>query len=294
MDRTGPPRAILVIGMVSPATSSVSALGRPPRALNVVREPRPEDLGAIDWSSWYLTDDEDMGEGTEQYEIIALLTSILRELADERSWSRVYVGSDQFFAWVPEEPLVRVSPDVYLLDDPPPPPRPASWQTWREGHRPPRFAVEIVSGDDQHPERWRKDYDQGPQKYAQLGTRELVIFDPAAALGQARDPDRVALQCYRRDADGSFVRVYNGPGPLASFELAAFLVVVTEGGVARLRVTRDPEGRDRVPSTAEARMSASAALEQERRALEQERRARERAERELAELRAQLARREST
>jgi len=244
----------------------------------VVRDPRPEDIGApIDWSSWYLSDEDDMGEGTEQSEIIDILRSVLRELASERSWSGVYVGSDQFFAWIPEEPQVRISPDVYLLDDPPPPPGPASWQTWREGHRAPRFAVEIVSGDEQHPERWRKDYDQAPQKYAQLGTRELVIFDPMAALGQARDPQRVALQCYRREADGGFVRVYSGAGPFESFELEAFLVVAThaKGSVARLRVSRDREGHDRVPTAAEAR--------------DVEREARQRAERELAKLRARVA-----
>lgn len=263
--------------MASTAAQPLPLTGRPPRALNVVRDPRPEDIGApIDWSSWYLSDEDDMGEGTEQSEIIDVLKSALRELASERGWDRVFIGSDQFFAWIPEEPMVRVSPDVYLLDDPPAPPLPASWQTWREGHRAPRFAVEIVSGDDQHPERWRKDYDQAPQKYAQLGTRELVIFDPQAALGQARDPQRVALQCYRREADGGFVRVYAGAGPSASVELAAFLDVATEGSIARLRVARDPQGRDRVLTAAEAR--------------DAERRAREEAERELAELRARVAR----
>jgi Uma2 family endonuclease len=277
--------------MTSTATQHRPSFGRSPRALNVVSDPRPEDIGVcVDWSSWYLSDEDDMGESIEQSEIIDTLRSVLRELARERSWSRVYVGSDQFFAWVPEEPQVRVSPDVYLLDDPPPPPPPASWQTWREGHRPPRFAVEIVSGDEQHPDRWRKDYDQGPQKYAQLGTRELVIFDPQAALGHARNPRRVALQCYRREPDGGFVRVYRGPGPLHSFELAAYLLVVTEGSVARLRVSRDLQGHDRVPTAAEAR---DAALENRDIALEDrdaERQARERAERELAELRAKVAR----
>lgn len=269
---------------MSSTAIDTAPLGRPPRALNVVRDPRPEELGAVvDWSSWYLSDEDDMGEGIEQSEIIDVLRSALRELAGERGWSRVFVGSDQFFAWVPEEPQVRVSPDVYLLDDPPAPPMPASWQTWREGHRPPRFAVEIVSGDAEHPERWRKDYDQAPQKYAQLGTRELVIFDPEAALGRARDHQRAALQVYRRQADGAFMRFYCGSGPFASHELAAFLVVATGDGVARLRIARDAQGLDLVPTAAEARDEA-------RRALDAERRARERAEQELAQLRARVAR----
>jgi hypothetical protein len=66
-----------------------------------------------------------------------------------------------------------------------------------------------------------------------------VIFEPQAALGNVRDTRRVVLQCYRREADGGFVRVYAGTGPFTSLDLTAFVVVATEGSVARLRV-RDP------------------------------------------------------
>ncbi|MBI2891940.1 MAG: Uma2 family endonuclease [Deltaproteobacteria bacterium] len=235
------------------ASTSVSPAPRRPRALAVVRDPRPDEIDApIDWSSWYLTDEEDVGESNEQSQIISVLRSVLEQLCRERGWGATYIGSDQFFAWVPGEPLVRVSPDVYLLDDPPPPPLPASWQTWRQGHRPPRFAVEVVSGDDEHPDRWRKDYEEAPEKYAQLGAAELVIFDPEAAAGRARDDhDRVALQIYRRQADGAFVRAHSGRGPAESHELGAWLVVVLEGPVARLRVARDAGGRDLVPTATE-------------------------------------------
>jgi Uma2 family endonuclease len=226
---------------------------RPPRALNVVRDPPAEEVDArIDWSPWYLTDEEDMGESNEQAAINDTLRSSLRVLAAERDWSSssMHIGADQFFAWVEEEPLVRVSPDVYLLDNPPPPPLPASWQIWR-GHSPPRFAVEVVSGDERHPKRWRKDYDQAPEKYAQLGTRELVIFDPQRATGQASHPDRIPLQHYRRDADGSFVRIHAGGGPIYCAEIDAWLFILREGLTARLRIARDAEARDRVPTEAE-------------------------------------------
>jgi Uma2 family endonuclease len=160
----------------------------------------------------------------EQAQIIEILRSVVEQLCRERGWRRVYVGADQVFAWMPGEPLVRVSADVYLLDDPPAPPLPASWQTWKEGHHPPRFAVEIVSGDDQHPDRWRKDYDEAPEKYAQLtqlGAEELVIFDPEAAAGRARDRGRVALQVYRRQPDGTFLRAHAGAGPAETRALGA-------------------------------------------------------------------------
>jgi hypothetical protein len=266
---------------------------RPPRALNVVRDPKANEVGArIDWSRWYLTDEDDMGEGCEQGAIIRTAVSSLEQWGRTRGWQNVYIAGDQFFAWIREEPLVRVSPDVYLLDDPPPPPLPASWKTWLPGHRPPRFALEIVSDD------WRKDYDDNPPKYAQLGARELVIFDPEAVLRPGGHRRRVPLQVYRREADGSFVRVYKGKGPASSQEIQAWLVPRHEAGAVRLRVACDEAGVEIVPTAEEARATAEqarATAEQARATAEQahehERQARQAAERELEQLRALVARR---
>jgi Uma2 family endonuclease len=225
--------------------------GRKPGAF-VVRDLAPEDAGApIDWSAWYLTDEDDMGESAEQGEIIRILLSTLGVLAAERGWGNVYLGADQFFAWLRSEPLVRVSPDVYLLDEPPPPPLPKSWQTWLAGHKAPRWAVEIVSDE------WKKDYEDAPPKYAQLGTRELVIFDPEAARsGSSVGPTRVPLQVYRRDDDGAFVLVYRGEGPIQSEEIDAYLVVQHLGATVRLRVARDARAGDLVPTVEEAKLAA--------------------------------------
>ncbi len=194
------------------------------------------------WAEWYLRDDDDVGESTEQGIIVRLLLSTMAELARERGWARTLVAGDQFFAWIPHEPLVRVSPDVYLLDDPPPPPYPAMWRTWLPGQAAPRFAVEVVS------EAWAKDYLLAPRKYAQLGTRELVVFDPHARLRA----HRVALQMFRRDPDsGALVRIEAGAAPIYSEELGAWLVVQPDPGGDRLRIARDPDGRDLVPTTEE-------------------------------------------
>ena len=168
----------------------------------------------------------------EQSFIIRVLLSCIEELARERGWARTLVGSDQFFAWVEKEPLVRVSPDVYLLDDPPET-YPSSWQVWLPGHKPPRFAVEVVSAESA-----RKDYFEAPLKYAQLGARELVIFDPEIAQGVVGGEDRRAITVYRREEDGGFVRVYGGDGPAWSSELEAWVVVrreAVEAELARLR-----------------------------------------------------------
>jgi len=203
----------------------------------------------LDWSSGYLTDEEEMGESGEQNLIIRILLSFLAEWARERGWEDVHIGADQFFAWMEQEPLVRVSPDVYLLDHPPPRPLPASGQAWLPGHRPPRLAFEIVSGG-----HWRKDYRESPAKYAQLGTRELVVFDPEAAAGRATGAERVALQVFRREADGGFIRACHGAGPARGEELDAWLVARHEGGAATLGIARDAEGRDLVPSVEQAEL----------------------------------------
>jgi Uma2 family endonuclease len=236
--------------MLSGDSMRSSRRGRKPGAF-VLRDLAPEDACTpIDWSVWYVTDEDDTGESAEQGEIIRILLSTLGVLAAERSWGNVYLGADQFFAWLRNEPMVRVSPDVYLIDEPPPAPLPKSWQTWLPGHKPPRWAVEIVSED------WKKDYEDAPAKYAQLGTRELVIFDPEAATSAATRGARVPLQVYRRDDDGAFVLVYRGDGPVRSNQIGAFLVVQSVGATMRLRVARDASGTDLVPTVEEARRAA--------------------------------------
>ena len=202
--------------------------------------PGPPEGG---WAAWYLRDEDDVGEGTEQGITVRTLLAVLSELASERGWARTLVAGDQFFAWVESEPLVRISPDVYLLDDPPSPPYPAMWRTWLEGQAAPRFAVEVVSDD------WAKDYLHAPRKYDQLGTRELVIFDPEATL--TRRSQRVVLQIFRRDADDALVRVEAGEGPSYSAELDAYLVVQRGPAGPRLRIARDAAGADLVATAEE-------------------------------------------
>jgi Uma2 family endonuclease len=210
----------------------------------VARDPGHQEIGAdVDWSRWYVSDEDDMGESPEQNFIIRLLVQCLEELSRERGWQNVVIGADAFFAWKPEEPKVRVSPDVYLLDDRPPGPLPRSWQTWRPGVKPPRLAVEIVSVDTS------KDYDDAPERYAALGCGELVIFDPGAV--QEPEPGRVSLTVYRREPDGLFAKTYEGEGPAFSAAINAWFVSRVVKGEPRVRLARDAEGNDLVPSSTE-------------------------------------------
>jgi Uma2 family endonuclease len=230
------------------------------------------------------------------------LYSCLYEWLKEQNRNNVFIGTDQFFAWVPDQPLIRVSPDVYLLNDPPQI-LPDSWQTWLPGHNPPCLAFEIVSKGN-----WRKDYQDIQQKYAQLGVEELVIFDPIIAANRnLKTKKRSALQLFRRTTDGSFRKIYAGNNSIYCQELGAWLVIVEKF----LRISRNQAGTNLVPTVEESeereRVAKELALkakekernakekerkakEKERKAKEQEQLARQNAERLLVEAQAEITR----
>ena len=231
--------------------NSPQPISAAPTPLRPTADPRPPRPG--DWSPWYLTDEDDMGQSGQQYECIKLLEDSLLHLVQQRQWPGLRVGSDQFFAWIEAEPLVRLSPDVYLVPWPDDRPLPASFQVWRRGHHPPLVAFEIVSED------WRKDYDRIPLMYDQLGVKELLIFDPGAAhqivlpgLEADQGPRRQAWQHFERDARGALTRVFAGQGGCQSGVLEVFMVVADTDLGPRPRLAFDPYGHALVPTIAEA------------------------------------------
>lgn len=237
-----------------------------------------EDDPPADLSVWPLDGSEHVAESCEQGLIIRTLLSSLQELIETRGWSRVFAAADNYFAWVPGQPAKRVSPDVYLLDDPPER-IPKMWRTWLPGNPAPRWALEIVSTD------WLKDYEQDPVRYEELGCRELVVFDPDVALGRKCSPRRAGLMVFRRAEGGALERVYSGTGPVWSEQLEVWLVAVREGYSVRLRLSEDQAGTRLVPTAQESKVAMARALDLQKAAfdaasvaLETERAARERAE----------------
>jgi hypothetical protein len=144
---------------------------------------------------------------------------------------------------------------------------PKSWQTWKPGHRPPRWAVEVVSED------WSKDYEQGLAKYSLLGCAELVLFDPEVVLGFVKNQRRVPLCVFRRGEGGALAAVYAGKGPAYSEQIGCWLLARREGYVARLRLSEDKDGRRLIPTKVEA--EAARAQAEVARAQEEAARARE-------------------
>ena len=193
-----------------------------------------------------------MGNSPDQVEAVDDFTASVRTRAAELGWTNVRVGKDEFYAWVKKHPLVRISPDTFVMDDPPEGRRPRIWQTWRAGVNPPRFALEVVS--DNSP---RKDLVDGPAKYRQLKTLELVIFDQTIAQGGHPRSKRVPLEVWRRTPAGRFQRVHRGSAPAWSEQLQSWLVVTFDAtGAAILRLARDEQGATLVPTAVEARAEA--------------------------------------
>ncbi len=214
---------------------------RPPLTLSVVRD--PDFAEQVDWSSWYLTDEDDMAQAPKQVIASEVFKAVAQARAEELGMADAFISLDAFFAWVESEPLVRVSPDVYVLEKCPEP-MPESFQTWRSGHVPPLLALEVVSSN------WQKDYEDAPAKYAQLGVAELVIFDPWA-VDHPDSKERCPIQVYRRSADGIFVRASTGNGPCFIESLRAWSVVARASGVPVLTLAYDEAGRDVVPTQTE-------------------------------------------
>jgi Uma2 family endonuclease len=185
------------------------------------------------WSErWVLEDDVTMPVTPEHLKTMTLLREVL-DAWIARTGRDASAGCDIALRWDEEHPAVGVDPDVYLVE-PALPKGARSILTWVEGYAPPRVVAEVVSRDTA-----KKDYGEGPAKYAVSGVRELWIFDPERR-GRGLMGGPWVLQVWRRTKAGAFRQEYAGDGPAYSDELGAWLVV-TDGGT-RLRLADDEAG----------------------------------------------------
>jgi Uma2 family endonuclease len=219
----------------------------------------PEPPGVED--SWVLTE-ETMPESNAHRDIVDLLRLLLLAFI-ARTGRHALAVANLACRWNAAKRSVGVDPDIALIEPAPPEgDKVESLLTWKPGHVPPRFAIEVVSASNP-----LKDYSAAPAKYARLGTRELVIFDPARLGPKVRGGPHV-LQVWRRDEPGArMVRVYAGDGPAFSEELGAWLVPTPQ---PRLRIADDPEGRSLWLTEAEEQAAARQLAEEARRRLEQD------------------------
>ncbi len=220
-----------------------------------------------------------------------------------------FVGSDQFIYWAQFRPQKVVAPDVYVVPGVPREARIRCLKTWEAGLVP-SFAVEIVSSNDVD-----KDYREAPERYAELGITELVVFDPDHQRGR----DRLRFQVFRRSR-GGFVRVAaTNEDRVRSRVLGCWIRAVGKGDKVRLRLAIGEHGDTLFPTELEAeraraeqeraRAEQGHALAEQERALaekagaradhegaraEKERARAEAAEAELAKLKAEIRRAKKT
>ena len=201
----------------------------------------------------------------------------------------LFVARNLAVRWLEARPAVGIDPDVCLLD--PPPLEVESLSSlclWKAGHLAPPLAFEVVS--QSHP---YKDYVGIQERYATIGTRELVVFDPLLQ-GPKSLGGPVLFQLWRRAADDLFERMYSGPGPVFCETLEAWLA--EEGGL--LRISRDRAGHERWLTEQEYERAEKererAEKEQERAEKERERAARIELERRIAEIEAKVGGKRST
>ncbi len=204
-----------------------------------------------------------MPRGVWHGEVQACVSSAM-EAEIARTGRDAQVLQEVAVRWIEERPGVGVDPDVCWVEPAPPEgKRLRSLLTWKPGHKVPLVALEVVS-----PNNPAKDYEIAPDRYADLGVRELWIFDPdlegpRAAGGPYR------LQVWRWEGE-SFQRVHAGDGPWRTQALGGWLVLTQERRM--LRLAEDPFGQKLWPTVAERERA-----EKERERAEKER---ERAEKE--------------
>jgi Uma2 family endonuclease len=197
-------------------------------------------------------------------ELRTILYQLLRDFLEDS----VTLSSDQFVYWNADDPREVLAPDACvrrggsseLI---------RSWKTWERGA--PEVAVEIVSESDSSESAWSEKL----ARYRRMGVLEVLRFEPLAAQGQLRIWDRVEGDLIERVVDGD-------SAPSAVLPLAWQLAPADKLDLA-LRV-RDGASGPLVPTRIEARRAEAEArrAEAEARAI---------AEARVAELEAELARR---
>jgi len=157
---------------------------------------------------------------------------------------RATLGSEQFVYWDPTDPRACCAPDVMVRLGEPDEPF-DNWKTWEWGA--PHLAVEIMSTSD---------HDRGPweeklARYRRMGVEELVRFDADATEGQLRIWDRVEFELVERELTlPDFARCRT---------LDVYFCVREDPKLGpMLRLARDAEGRELLPTPTEARLAAEA------------------------------------
>lgn len=185
--------------------------------------------------------DEHMGQGRRHLHLCAALYEMIRAVCVPEHT----VGADQFVYFDAANPKRCLAPDAFVtigvrdhdFD---------AYLAWEEGA--PDLAFEVLSPRES-PERWT--FEEKLLRYHALGVRELVIFHVDAEPGKrVRVWDRIDNDLVERIVTGDKT-------PCLTLGLTLLVGALGDYPVA-LRLARDEDGSDLVPTEIEGRLRAEA------------------------------------
>ncbi len=189
----------------------------------------------------HFPEEEEVPETGPHLEIRTALFLILKMAFADRAT----IGSEQFVYWDPTSSAKRCAPDAFVKLGQPHETFNV-WKVWERGA--PDLAVEIVSKSDRPSEDWS----QKLERYVAAGVAELVRFDATDDAQPIRVWDRVEGQLVERAAEDPDVR--------RCWVLNLFWTTVTDPTIGpMLRLARDANGVDLLPTPNEALAAAESA-----------------------------------
>ena len=218
-----------------------------PLDLRYVRPVHPLRFDASD-PEW------DMGQSDRHVAFCFLLRELLLRAVGEGST----VGIDQFVFWDARNAKKKCAPDAFIKLGVKHDPDRDSWRTWEAGA--PELCIEVLSRSDHE----KLTLDEKLARFHALGTSEVVVFDVDAPEGsRLRVWDRVDGDLIERVVEGERT-------PCRTLGLYFVLAPFEQRPVA-LRLARDADGRDLLPSAREGeRIAAQRSQAAERRVAELE------------------------
>ncbi len=209
-----------------------------------------------------------MGESGLQKWVCDLLIGLLRSFFDEKMDRPMLVGGNQFFYMKEGSPEQCIAPDVYVIEDELTQlPDVKSWRLWEHEGKGPALAIEVVSDE------YEKDYDPRMLvRYQDLGTREVVRYDPEFSLHPRTlkfGPRRLLTHWVRNDAGLLVDNAQRSGAPLIEQPLSSprsarsrlYDFWFVHQPQRNLRLGVGPQGRRLWPTATERANRAEAELE---------------------------------
>lgn len=174
-----------------------------------------------------------MSESTRHQLLCEVLRKILRQAAGDSATA----GSDQFVYFDASDPKRKCAPDGYVKLGVPYH-KVYSWKTWKTGV--PELCVEILSPSDTEE---KLTLEEKLRRFHTMGVSEVVTFNVDAPKGKRlRAWDLIEGDLVERKIEGERT---------PCLTLSAWFVIGTSEEIdedAVLRLSRDPEGRDMIPT----------------------------------------------